>query len=563
MAQLGSTNVYGDLSVTGNISEGGTLLSNKYLGISAKAASASSADTAGSAGYADSAGSANSVAWASVSGKPSFATVATSGAYGDLSGTPSSLPASDVSDWAKAENKPDYNFNEIGAGDITIGDGSNELYFRTNDTYRSGMYYSTPGNEALIFGNKYSVTSWIFANVDPNSRIDWNATGENAFPTPAMQIKNNKVVINKLIANNENADYNLDVNGTVNATTIYENGTTLANTYQAKGSYAPASHSHDYAGLASGESAGGKAASAAYADSAGSASASDVYPWAKASSPPTYTAAEVGAAASDHTHTLSLDTDSGTSTVDLTANTKYKITAGGNSVIFKTPADNNTVTTIASTTGSGNAVTDITANNGALTVTKGSTFLTSHQSVVNGGNTASWGSSCTVGTVGGTALTFTMPANPNTDSNVYCNATSSNNYDYPILMKHSNATTSARGEARFKAGVTINGSTGQLTAPSFMATSALESKENISDATLDAVKLINDTNIVNFTFKDDETHTPKIGFIADYTDSLLATPKHDTMDLYNCIGVLMKASQQMSSRIEALEKRVSELENKK
>ena len=44
------------------------------------------------------------------------------------------------------------------------------------------------------------------------------------------------------------------------------------------------------------------------------------------------------------------------------------------------------------------------------------TFLQSHQSVVNGGNTASWGNSCTVGTVGGTALTFTMPANPDTNT---------------------------------------------------------------------------------------------------------------------------------------------------
>ena len=36
--------------------------------------------------------------------------------------------------------------------------------------------------------------------------------------------------------------------------------------------------------------------------------------------------------------------------------------------------------------------------------------------VTNGGNTASWGKSVTVGTVAGTSLTFTMPANPNTDT---------------------------------------------------------------------------------------------------------------------------------------------------
>lgn len=42
-----------------------------------------------------------------------------------------------------------------------------------------------------------------------------------------------------------------------------------------------------------------------------------------------------------------------------------------------------------------------------------SSFLTA-QDVVNGGNTASWGSSVTIGTVGGVSLTFTMPANPDT-----------------------------------------------------------------------------------------------------------------------------------------------------
>lgn len=39
-----------------------------------------------------------------------------------------------------------------------------------------------------------------------------------------------------------------------------------------------------------------------------------------------------------------------------------------------------TVTTVT-TSGNGNAVTDVTASNGALTVTKGSTFLTSHQDI--------------------------------------------------------------------------------------------------------------------------------------------------------------------------------------
>jgi len=65
--------------------------------------------------------------------------------------------------------------------------------------------------------------------------------------------------------------------------------------------------------------------------------ASDVSAWAKASTKPTYTASEVGAATSGHTHSISIATSSGTNQITLAANTKYSITAGGSSYIFTTP----------------------------------------------------------------------------------------------------------------------------------------------------------------------------------------------------------------------------------
>jgi len=60
------------------------------------------------------------------------------------------------------------------------------------------------------------------------------------------------------------------------------------------------------------------------------------------------TAADVGAATSGHTHTTSL-ASGGTSTVNLSANTVYTLTAGGTSVVFKTPADSDTKNTAGST----------------------------------------------------------------------------------------------------------------------------------------------------------------------------------------------------------------------
>lgn len=47
-----------------------------------------------------------------------LAVVATSGNYNDLKNKPSSLPASDVSDWAKAKTKPSYTAGEVGLGNV-------------------------------------------------------------------------------------------------------------------------------------------------------------------------------------------------------------------------------------------------------------------------------------------------------------------------------------------------------------------------------------------------------------------------------------------------------------
>ena len=56
---------------------------------------------------------------------------------------------------------------------------------------------------------------------------------------------------------------------------------------------------------------------------------------------PTGTSAS-NVALGNHTHTTSLATDTGTSSVTLAHGGKYKLTAGGNSVIFTMPSDNNT-----------------------------------------------------------------------------------------------------------------------------------------------------------------------------------------------------------------------------
>ena len=143
-----------------------------------------------------------------------------------------------ISDWALAASKPSYTHNEIGAGNLTIGNGANVIFLRTNTSWASAIYHHTNADEAVVFlnrglnvgGTANYTTSWIFAYGTPTDRPAWTTL------TPAMQIKGQSVVINKLLGSQVGASYNLDVNGTLNATTIYQNGTALA-TVATSGSY--------------------------------------------------------------------------------------------------------------------------------------------------------------------------------------------------------------------------------------------------------------------------------------------------------------------------------------
>ena len=76
----------------------------------------------GTVSYANSAGSANSVAW------------------GNVSGRPSSMPASDVPAWAKAASKPSYSKSEVGLGNVD----------NTADSAKSVKYATTAGSANAV-----------------------------------------------------------------------------------------------------------------------------------------------------------------------------------------------------------------------------------------------------------------------------------------------------------------------------------------------------------------------------------------------------------------------------
>lgn len=80
-----------------------------------------------------------------------------------------------------------------------------------------------------------------------------------------------------------------------------------------------------------------------------------------------------------------------------------------------------------SVSGSGNAVTSASVSGHTLTLTKGTTFLTSHQAVSNKSATLSWGAAVTIATIGNTNINVSLPANPNTDTKNTAGSTDTSN----------------------------------------------------------------------------------------------------------------------------------------
>lgn len=99
-------------------------------------------------------------------------------------------------------------------------------------------------------------------------------------------------------------------------------------------------------------------------------------------------------------------------------------------------------------------------------------------------------------------------------------------------------------------------------ASSFNATSSRELKHNIKKYEESACDLINDVKIVYYVYNNDETEKQRVGFIAEDTDELFAFKTHDGMDINTCIGVLMKAVQELIAKKNKLELEIKELKNK-
>lgn len=83
-------------------------------------------------------------------------------------------------------------------------------------------------------------------------------------------------------------------------------------------------------------------------------------------------------------------------------------------------------------------------------------------------------------------------------------------------------------------------------------------KENIHTYVDSALDIINSVKIVNFNYLPNTEYDPNIkhiGFIAEDTSEELSTQYHDRMDYINCIGLLIKSVQELSEKVNNLEKK--------
>ena len=101
-----------------------------------------------------------------------LAAVATSGDYNDLKNKPSSLPASDVSDWAKAKTKPLYTAREVGLGNV----GN----FKAVSTVANQGLSDTEKSNARTNIGAQAAGTYLTAHQDISGKLDNTAAGANS-----------------------------------------------------------------------------------------------------------------------------------------------------------------------------------------------------------------------------------------------------------------------------------------------------------------------------------------------------------------------------------------------
>ena len=287
------------------------------------------ADSAKSVKYATSAGSAGSVAWSNVSGRPS------------------SMPASDVYSWAKQPNKPSYTASEVGAAPAS----------------HSHSYLPLAGGTVTGRINRGAGGMWIYAR---NNVVVFGTTANSYAYNPVVgqkTVEGSWTIGN--LASDERLIFSYDTDANFNAGTNSSNKTFLpvgGSSQEIITSATIGSQSVSHANTA------GSVAWSNVSGRPSSMPASDVYAWAKASSKPSYSWSEI----SGRPSIPSVGNGTVTITQNGTNKGSFTLNQSGNATIALT--DNNTVYSLpaatSSTLGGVKVGSNITNSSGTISLTK-------------------------------------------------------------------------------------------------------------------------------------------------------------------------------------------------
>ena len=206
----------------------------------------------------------------------------------DITDFPTSMPASDVSAWAKAATKPSYSKAEVGLGNVdNTADSTKKVKYATSagsaDSVAwsnvSGRPSSMPASDVYSWAKQPHKPSYTASEVGAAAASHTHTRAQiSDFPTsmPASDVSAWAKAATK--PSYSKAEVGLgNVDNTADSTKKVKYATSA-----------------------------GSADSVAWSNVSGRPSsmpASDVYSWAKQPHKPSYTASEVGAAAASHTHT--------------------------------------------------------------------------------------------------------------------------------------------------------------------------------------------------------------------------------------------------------------------
>ena len=220
-------------------------------------------------------------------------------------------------------------FKKNGSSDnyILLGGGGHKALSDFSMAHSHPYLPLSGGTMTGVIKSTYTSSTWI--NGVTNAILKGEYTGYGAILS--MPVKDGRVSFSSYPANDNNIYFGYATTAQINA------GTNSLN----KQMYWDAANNNLHAGVFTGYLSGNASTATKWA-TARTLTIGNTGKTVDGSGNVSWTLAEIGAATSGHTHTLSLASDTGTSSITLAHGGKYKLTAGGNSIIFTLPTDNNT-----------------------------------------------------------------------------------------------------------------------------------------------------------------------------------------------------------------------------